>query len=208
VRRLEEQRRRGLRTWPVRFLLVAAAALAGSAYGPAMAGASTGRVVVLLGDGVAGALLRGAVATAKFGQAESDAITGLDSVMGSPKRAAPVGETGQCTVDALMQWPALTAYFDHGRFVGFSTLSPTGTTVPAANVVTWEGLRVGDTLSEAHRLYGRELSTSSAQGGTWFAKTSVGTLDGYLSAEVGQKSAPPRILSIEAGAVGCPAMSP
>jgi hypothetical protein len=207
VRRFDKQRRRGLRTWPARFLLVAATALAGTAYGPAMAGASTGRVVVLLGDGVAGGLLRGALATAKFGQAQSDAIAGLDSVMGSPNRSAPVSETGHCTVDALVQWPDLTAYFDHGRFVGYSTLSPTGTTRHDANVVTWEGLRVGDTLSQAQRLYGHELSISSAQGGTWFAKTSVGTLDGYLSAEVDQKSAP-RILSIEAGAVGCPAMSP
>jgi hypothetical protein len=64
-------------------------------------------------------------------------------------------------------------------------------------------------------LYGNGLATTRfgeseavAQGGSWTAKTGAGTLDGYLTAEAGRKSPPPRILSIEAGAVGCPAASP
>jgi hypothetical protein len=107
-----------------------------------------------------------------------------------------------------MQWPVLTAYFDQGRFVGYSTLSAAGHALSGANVVTWEGLRVGDTLSQARQIYGQNLRTSSAQGGSWSARTSVGALDGYLTAELGAKSPAPRILSIEAGAVGCPAMTP
>ncbi len=52
------------------------------------------------------------------------------------------------------------------------------------------------------------LRTSTAQGGTWFAKTAYGALEGYLTAELGQTSSVPRIMSIEAGAVGCPAATP
>lgn len=39
-------------------------------------------------------------------------------------------------------------------------------------------------------------------------KRSMGPLVGYLTTEVNQRSPAPRIMSIEAGAVGCPAMTP
>lgn len=73
--------------------------------------------------------------------------------------------------------------------------------------MTAQGLRVGDTLAQAQQLYGTELSTSFAQGGSWSAATPEGKLEGYLSEEPSQSSVS-TISSIEAGAVGCPAMTP
>jgi hypothetical protein len=160
---------------------------------------ASAEVVVLLGNGTE---------AAHFGQPEAAAIDGLDKSLGPPESSAPISEAGNCTIDAAMQWAALTAYFDHRRFVGYSTLSAGGDVLWRANVVTAKGLRVGATLAEARRIYGSALRTSYAQGGSWSAKTPAGALDGYLSAEVGQRTPPPRILSIEAGAVGCPASSP
>jgi hypothetical protein len=182
-----------------RSALLLASALAMLTVAPPSPASASAEMVVLLGNGTEGA---------HFGQAEAAAIDGLDKLLGPPKRSVPISEAGNCTIDAAMQWPALTAYFDHGRFVGYSTISAAGNALPRANLVTAKGLRVGATLAEARRTYGSALRTSYAQGGSWSAKTASGALDGYLSAEVGQRRPPPRILSIEAGAVGCPASSP
>jgi hypothetical protein len=183
-----------------------AGAVCGSQLGaPAWASArAAGKDIVLLGNGVGGA---------RFGQAEAVAVATLDRSLGKAKSPVPTSEAGNCDIDAAMQWRLLTAYFDHGRFVGYSTSSTSGrpllaTGIVANGIVTGGGLRLGDTLAEARRIYGNALRTSYAQGGSWFARTADGTLDGYLTAEVGQKSPPPRVASIEAGAVGCPAASP
>ena len=186
-------------------------AVAGTFYAtPAEASASPSpaRVIVLWGDGIAGLLGQGTLVGAHFGWTEPTAVRGLDSALGAPKTPSPVKESGHCDVDGVMEWPALTAYFDSGHFVGYSTLSPAGGPLSTAGVATLDGLRVGNTIAEARQIYGRDLHLSSAQGGSWSAKTANGTVDGYLTAEVGQKSASPRISSIEAGAVGCPAGTP
>ena len=156
--------------------------------------------VVLLGDGVGGA---------RFGQNTGAAVNNLDRLLGTAKSTVPTKQPGGCTIDAVMRWAILTAYFDHGHFVGFSTPVSSGT-VPfqAKNLVTAKGLRVGDSLAHASQIYGAALRTSPAQGGSWSAKTANGMLDGYLSTEVNHKAPGPRIASIEAGAVGCPAVSP
>lgn len=163
---------------------------------PAWAGT---KEIVLYGNGLA---------TTRFGESEAVAIARLDRSLGPPKTPAPKNEAGNCTIDAAMQWNSLTAYFYHGRFVGYSTLSAAGQALPQSGMATALGLSVGDTLAKAERIYGSALRPSYAQGGSWAAKTAAGTLDGYLTTEVGRKSPPPRILSIEAGAVGCPAASP
>jgi hypothetical protein len=77
-----------------------------------------------------------------------------------------------------------------------------------AHVATLDGLRAGNTLAKARQIYGGNLHISPTQGGSRSAKTSDGALEGCLTAEVGQKLATPRIMSIEAGAVGCPAGTP
>ena len=109
-----------------------------------------------------------------------------------------------------MEWPTVTAYFLHRAFVGYATGSLLGglggRKLPHA--ATAAGLRIGDTLSRAAGLYGGSLRTSYAQGGSWFAVTSTGTLAGYLTSEVNSTTPVPRIADITAGSVGCPAASP
>jgi hypothetical protein len=192
-----------MRFWPNRrrqdrvsaFLLLSPLALVSSYTSPALASQVA---LVLRGDG-AGA--------ARFGQSEPMATKALDEALSSTKRAV-VNMAGNCTVDRAVQWPTFTAYFDRDRFVGYSTLAADGEPLRNAPMVTAKGLRVGDTLAEARRIYGDTLSTTLAQGGAWFAKTDDGTLDGYLTAEVNSRVPAPRIASIEAGHVGCPAASP
>ncbi len=46
---------------------------------------------------------------------------------------------------------------------------------------------------------------SSAQGGSWLVRTRLGQIDGFLSDVTKPNS---RVLTIEAGHVGCPALTP
>jgi hypothetical protein len=176
---------------------VLVAAVAARALGAAMTPRE--RAIVLLGDGIG--------QTARFGQSEAAAVATLDRMFGSPTTAEPV-TTNDCNVDADLQLPGMVAYFDHGRFVGYSTVARAGEARGGRDLATSRGLDVGDILAVARRLYGRALRTSLAQGGSWFAATPHGRLEGFLDAEVAQVTPPPRILSIGAGALGCPAMSP
>ena len=202
-----QQRREGHRARSLS-LAAGAGALVAAIYGtPAVASASAAQIVVLWGDGVAGLLGQGLVG-ARFGQSEEKAVTALDAALGSTATPEPVKENGNCNIDATMRWPVLTGYFDQGHFVGYSTLSPAGHPFSSAHLSTLKGLRVGDTLAKARQIYGSTLRTSAAEGGSWSAKTIDGTLVGYLTTEVNQRSPAPRIMSIEAGAVGCPAMTP
>jgi hypothetical protein len=158
----------------------------------------TGTPVLLQGNGIA---------NVHFGDTEASAIAALDTVLGgAPTRST--ANTGNCTVDAAEQWANVTVYFDAQQFVGYSTLAIDGEVLPDGNLVTAQGLRVGDTLTQGQQFYGSAFTTSFAQGGSWTASTPNGTLDGYLSAEPNQSPPPPTISSIEAGAVGCPAETP
>ena len=55
---------------------------------------------------------------------------------------------------------------------------------------------------------GSEITTSVAQGGSWFATRANGKLAGYLTAEIDQLSTALRIADMTAGSVGCAATSP
>jgi hypothetical protein len=135
-------------------------------------------------------------------------IDELEGAVGTPLRAVPTNMAGNCTIDSAMQWPTLTAYFFHNRFVGYSTSSLNGYFLHS-NVSTVAGLRIGDSLAEARVLYGGALKTTTAQGGAWSVATFTGTLAGNFTAEVNQTpSLNPRIGDITAGSVGCPAASP
>jgi len=136
------------------------------------------------------------------------AINELTGAVGAPRHAVPTNMAGNCTVDSAMQWPKLTAYFFHNRFVGYSTSSLNGYFL-AFNASTEAGLRIGDSLGKARALYGDGFETTTAQGGAWSVSTSTGTLAGNFTAEVDQTpSLNPRIGDITAGSVGCPAASP
>ena len=157
-----------------------------------------GPVVMLDGDGPG---------AARFGQSQAVAATEPDNLLGAPS-TGPVNEHGDCTVDAAEQWPDLTAYFDAGAFVGYSTLAANGEALSAGNMETARGLRVGQTMAQAESIYGPAFSVSYAQGGSWSLATSDGKLDGYLSGVPNEPGPTPVIASIEAGPVGCPAASP
>jgi hypothetical protein len=61
----------------------------------------------------------------------------------------------------------------------------------------------------AQKLYGSAISTNGVQGGVYAAITKTGTIRGYLSTEPNQAPATKvKLLTISAGSVGCPAMSP
>jgi hypothetical protein len=153
--------------------------------------------IVLRGNGIGGA---------SFGQAEPVAIAALEQVLGTPISPEPQ-PSNNCTIDSYLEWPTMTAFFDHQRFVGYGT----GTYLrygkrDSRDASTAAGLRVGNTLGQARRDYGADLTTSYAQGGSWFAATPSGQLGGDLTSEVDQSGA--LIADITAGAVGCPAESP
>ena len=149
---------------------------------------------MLAGDGVA---------SVRFGESTSAAIAGLDRLLGHPPKG-PVSETGNCNIDAAQQWSGLTGFFNKGEFVGYST----GERLTQRNIEAATGLRVGDTVARAQRIYGSAFQTSLAQGGSWSVPTRSGKLIGYLSAEPDQPGPVPTITSIEAGSVGCPAATP
>lgn len=162
---------------------------------------SSSHVIVLRANGIGKAV---------FGQHETTAVDDLKAVLGAPKTRAPVNLAGNCTVDTGVEWSSMTAYFFHGSFVGYATLSllaePTSRTLP--RMATAAGLRIGDSLARASHLYGHSLRTSYAQGGNWSAATSDGKLAGYLTSEVNSTKPAPQIADITAGSVGCPAASP
>jgi hypothetical protein len=117
---------------------------------------------------------------------------------------------GNCTIDAALQWSTITAYFLHGKFVGYATLSLLDGrgTHELPDVATAKGLRIGDTLARAERLYAGALKTSYEQGGSWFVTTPDGSQAGYLTSEVDSTRPAPRIADVTAGSVGCPAATP
>jgi hypothetical protein len=157
------------------------------------------------GNGIGGAV---------FGQPEAVAIAELDKVLGSPATPRPVGDAGNCTVDAYLTWPTMTAYFFRGRFVGYNSASLLGAQVSSApNVIpsapTAAGLRIGDDIAQARRIYGGAFVVLFSQGGSWRVTTSTGMLDGYLTAVPDRPTPPvPRVADVSAGSVGCPAASP
>jgi hypothetical protein len=150
---------------------------------------------------------------ATFGQPQAVAIAELDKVLGSPKTPRPTDDSGNCTVDAYLNWPMMTAYFFHGRFVGYLSAMLGGNGPGTPNVLpdasTAAGLRIGDDVAQARRIYGSAFMVLFSQGGSWRVRTSTGRLDGYLSAVPDHPTPPvPKVADVSAGSVGCPAVTP
>jgi len=74
-------------------------------------------------------------------------------------------------------------------------------------VVTAAGLRLGDTIAQAEKIYGRQFITSAAQGGSWKVKTPTGEMLGLLVSPPITGSTD-QIDMIGAGYFGCAAMGP
>ena len=178
-------------------------------------GASSGNTPGPPGAGLGHFAFRGdGIGDARFGQPEAVAIAALDQVLGSPTKPRPTGASGNCTIDSYLTWKTLTAYFFRGHFVGYdsaSLLAAQSSGVPHVipSAPTAAGLRIGDDIAQARRIYGRAFVVSLAQGGSWRVITSTGVLDGYLTAAPGGPTSPDlKIADVSAGSVGCPAASP
>jgi hypothetical protein len=162
--------------------------------------ASPGGMVfkVLEGNGIDGA---------GFGQARGAVTSRLDRLVGPPTR--PYSPSGACQVDHVIEWSGLYVFFRKGRFIGY-TYGPPQLTGQAV-LATARGLRVGDTLGYGQRLYGQAFHMGVEQGGVWWVTTTRGQIDGFANGpaqngtDVGPRS---HVMTIEAGDVGCPAMTP
>ena len=190
-------------------------AVGGSPPGRSGSGASSGNMPGASGAAAGHFTFRGdGIGGARFGQPEAVAITELDKVLGSPRTPRPAGDAGNCTVDAYLTWPTVTAYFFRGRFVGYDSAGLPGAQGSGApnmipDAATAAGMRIGDDVAQARRIYGSAFVVLSSQGGSWRVTTSTGMLDGYLTAVPDRATQPvPRVADVSAGSVGCPAASP
>ncbi len=174
-----------------------------AAAGVSSSAASPKKAIILSGD---------AVGSVRFGEPQGAAAASLVKLIGKSDGGVKKVNQGDCMISAALYWPNFAAFFYHGKFDGYQ--AGNGNNVadksnPAFSGVTPRGLRVGDTLAQAQKLYGSALSTNGAQGGVYAAVTKTGTIRGYLSTETNQAPATKVILlTISAGSVGCPAMSP
>ena len=136
---------------------------------------------------------------------QSSTMAILTRLLGQPSvRLTSTPDLVNCGVTATSAWHSLAVYFNHHRLVG---LSDGPGRIPVVAAIG--GLRVGDTLRVAQAIYGTKLTTSTAQGDTWFAATPVGRIDGFLNPGTARAPLPSaRIETIDVGVVGCPAMSP
>jgi len=182
-------------------MLLTLIAASDAAAGPSAGAASPKKTIILSGD---------AVGPVRFGETQSVAAASLVKLIGKSERGVQSANEGDCIISAALYWSNFAAFFYRGRFDGYQTgNSVTGKSVPTFNGATPQGLRVGDTLAQAKKLYGSAISTDGAQGGVYAAVTKTGTIRGYLSTEPNQKPATKvTLLTISAGSVGCPAMSP
>lgn len=146
---------------------------------------------VLEGDGIDGA---------SFGQARGAVTSRLDQLLGPPTK--PYSPSGACEVDHAIEWSGLHVLFHRDRFIGYN-YSLLNATAPI--LATTAGLRYGDMLARGRQLYGSEFTWGLRQGGIWHAFTARGLIGGFVSGVVGPRG---RIVTIEAGDVGCPAMTP
>jgi hypothetical protein len=151
-----------------------------------------------------------AVGSVRFGEAQSAAATSLVKLIGKSDGGMQKVNQGDCIISSALYWPNFAAYFYRGKFDGYQTGNyVTGKSEPTFNGVTPRGLRVDYTLAQAQKQYGSAFSTNGAQSGVYAAVTKTGTIRGYLSKEPNQAPATKvKLLTISAGSVGCPAMSP
>ncbi len=162
--------------------------------------------------------------------ATSFAMEAIPRLLG-PSNTPYMRVEAECGVDHAMSWvnwpvvsaygkhypldPELTVWFSHSRFVGYqygeqgTKLAPRAPSLGTV-LATTRGLTVGDELSRGRKLYGAAFRTSTAQGGVFLISTPAGRIDGYAwgSPKYGDVSLQSLVATIDAGDVGCPALSP
>jgi hypothetical protein len=145
------------------------------------------------------------IGQARFGERPRSVVHQVHAVLGeNPTRRRFNEGRNVCGIDGEIDWPGLAAYFHHHRFVGYS-YGPKITGGGVSELATARNLRVGETVKEARRLYGSAFKVSAAQGGSFSVRTPHGLIDGFLSDVTNPKG---KVLTIEAGNVGCPALTP
>lgn len=181
--------------WCVALATLALPAAARAAAGGAQAAVHS--LVRLLGDGVGGV---------RFGTSQAVAIGELTTLFGSLK-TVDLKPTSGCGLTAESTRPDVLFIFEKGKFVGYELGNASGKTSGQPDVATAAGLRLGDSVAQAERIYGHQFVMSAAQGGSWKVKTPRGEMVGLL---VGPPVTGPtdRVDLIGAGYFGCPAMSP
>jgi hypothetical protein len=183
------------------FALVLLAVFEAPFFVAGIANATPKGTIILKGD---------AVGTVRFGETQDAAAASLVKLIGKSNGGIRNARNGGCTISDALYWSNFAAFFYHGKFDGYQTGNYlTDKPAPTFNGETPRGLRVGYSLARAQKLYGSAFSTNGAQDGVYAAATKSGTIRGYLSTEPNQASATRiKLLTISAGSVGCPAMSP
>jgi hypothetical protein len=191
----------------------------GAAAGPAMAAGPPVRraPLRLYGDGLG---------DVRFGASPGAVSRFLRPRLGKPHAGSAAGQAN-CGVDGEAIWPLVldprtghpirheepSVAFDHSRFVGyqFGGADPRlhgKRIVTVDSVTTARGLRIGDSLARGRRLYGHAFHLSNAQGGSWSVRTPRGVLRGFARVRSFPIGPSARVETIDAGDVGCPAVSP
>src|SRR5579864_7559757 len=225
IQRLGRRRRRLRRLRSARLMSVVAASagvVVAAVQPPTSGAASPGRnrqPVSRTHSVVRDVLFANGIGVLRFGAPVAAARAEIDTLLGQAGGAYRRG--GSCRVDHWIKWldqwtangqPSLILYFSHSRFAGYEFGDPGGPAVlrnpPGGwRLATARGLGVGDTLARGRRLYGRAFAVSAAQGGSWRVRVRGGVITGYASGVPGPGQRV-EVATIDAGEVGCPAVSP
>jgi len=137
----------------------------------------------------------------RFGETQIHAIGHLELILGQPETTRP-RPMDSCDVTSTLAWRGFTAFFNRRHFAGYSTTRQ--------SLATARGLHSGETVAAAKAIYGTAFHLSMAQGGSYRITLSSGELTGYIHDGVTATSIPPtaEVDGIEAGATGCPGLSP
>lgn len=138
-----------------------------------------------------------------FSTKEATAFDALQLLFGTAGGRTSTSPINNCGVTGTATWRNVYVVFELGKFVGYRIGSAMDTIVSTPSVVTAKGLRLGDTISQAQRLYGNAFTTSAAQGGSWIADTSTRRLFGLLVGPPGPVGPSDRVEEIAGGLLGC-----
>lgn len=140
------------------------------------------------------------IGATRFGQPATQVLATLDAELGPSRAGPPSGHTVCGVVDVGFS-RNLVLFFDGAhRFVGYAS---------SGRALRLGRLRIGMTAGTAERLFGHAFTPLKEQGGAYRLRVEGATVDGFLAggtAEGVPRSA--RVLTIDAGEVGCPAQSP
>ncbi|MHB1711862.1 MAG: hypothetical protein ACYCV7_10735 [Acidimicrobiales bacterium] len=140
------------------------------------------------------------IAQVRFGETQTQAIAHLEAILGQPETTAPRPKDN-CDITSSLIWRGFTAFFNRRHFAGYSTTRQ--------SLATAGGLHSGATVAAANAIYAA-FHLSTAQGGSYRITLPSGEFTGYVHGGVTATSIPPtaEVDGIDAGATGCPGISP